>query len=390
MTERDYYEILSVERTADEGEIKASYRKLAMKYHPDRNPGDATAEEKFKEATEAYEVLKDPEKRQRYDQFGHAAFNGQGGGGFGGFSGGGFAGFDINEALRAFMRDFGGGGGGGGFEDFFGGGAGRARSNRGEDLRVRISLTLEEIATGVTKKLKVNRLGICQSCDGSGAAAGSAAETCRQCGGAGQVRTVTRTFIGSIQQVRTCPQCQGSGKTISHPCAECGGEGRAKVAAETEVEIPAGVSEGNYLTVEGQGNGGPHGGATGDLQVVIQEKEHDHFVRQGDDVIYQQMISFATAALGGKLEAPTLRGSQTIKIPSGTQTGKTIKLRGEGIPHLRHYGRGDQIVILTVWTPTKLSGEDKKLVEAMERCEAFQPPKHDKSFLQKLRESLGV
>ncbi len=386
MTERDYYEILAVERGAGESEIKVAYRKLAMKFHPDRNPGDDSAEEKFKEATEAYEVLKDPEKRQRYDQFGHAAFNGQGGGGFGGFESG-FGGFDINEALRSFMRDF-GGGGGGGFEDFFGGG--RTRSNRGEDLRIRISLTLEEIAMGATKTLRVNRLGECQTCNGTGAAAGSRPETCRQCGGVGQVRTVTRTFIGSIQQVRPCPQCQGSGKTITSPCPECRGEGRAEVATETEVEIPAGVSAGNYLTVEGKGNSGPQGGAAGDLQVVIEEKDHEHFVRQGDDIIYQQMISFTTAALGTKLEVPTLRGAQTIKVPSGVQSGKAIKLRGEGIPHLRRYGRGDQIVILTVWTPTKLSGADKKLLEQLERSESFQPPKHDKSFFQKLRESLGV
>ncbi len=383
MSERDYYEVLSVDRGAGEGEIKSAYRKLAMKFHPDRNPGDSSAEDKFKEATEAYEILKDPEKRQRYDQFGHAAFNGQGGGG--GFQSG-FGGFDINEALRSFMRDF--GGGGGGFQDMFGGG--RARSNRGEDLRIRMSLTLEEIAMGVTKQLKVNRLGACQSCSGSGAAAGTSAETCRQCGGAGQVRTVTRTFIGSIQQVRPCPECQGSGKTITSPCPECHGEGRAKISTDTEVEIPAGVSEGNYLTVEGKGNFGPHSGTPGDLQVVIEEKEHDHFVRQGDDIIYQKMISFATAALGTKLEVPTLRGSETIKIPAGVQSGKAIKLRGEGIPHLRSYGRGDQIVLITVWTPTKLSSADKKLLEQLEQSESFQPPKHNKSFLQKLRESLGV
>ncbi len=385
MIERDYYEILSVERGAGEVEIKTAYRKLAMRYHPDRNPDDKSAEDKFKEATEAYEVLKDSEKRQRYDQFGHAAFNGQAGGGFGGGHAG-FGGFDINEALRSFMRDF---GGGGGFEDMFGGGR-RGSSNRGEDLRIRISLTLEEIALGATKKLKVNRLGVCETCEGSGAAAGSRPETCRQCGGAGQVRTVTSTFIGQIQQVRTCPQCQGSGKVIASPCVDCGGEGRSKISGETEVEIPAGVSSGNYLTVEGEGNLGPQGGSPGDLQVVIEEKEHEHFVRQGDDVIYQQMISFTTAALGTKLDVPTLRGSQTIKIPAGVQSGKAIKLRGEGVPHLRRYGRGDQIVLLTVWTPTKLSGDDKKLLQRLEMSEAFHPPKHDKSFLQKLRESLGV
>ena len=382
MSQRDYYEVLGVSREAGEGEIKSAYRKLALKFHPDKNPGDKSAEEKFKEATAAYEILKDSQKRQQYDQFGHAAFTSGGAGGFSGFSG--FGGFDIHDALRSFMRDF----GSGGFESFFGGGS--SQSNRGEDLRVRLSLTLEEIARGVKKKLRVKRLVGCQTCGGSGAAPGSAPTTCVQCGGAGRVRTVTRTFIGSIQQVTTCPACAGAGSVISTPCELCRGKGRQSEASEVEVDIPAGASEGNYLTVEGRGNVGPHNGPAGDLQVLIEETEHEHFIRQGDDIIYQYMISFSVAALGEKVEVPTLRGSEKIKIAPGTQSGKTIKLRGQGIPHLRSYGRGDQIVIITVWTPTKLSADDKRLLEQLENSENFTPPKPSKSLFEKLRSSLGV
>ena len=383
MSQRDYYEVLGVSRSADADAIKSAYRKLAMKYHPDRNPGDTTAEEKFKEATEAYEVLKDAAKRQQYDQFGHAAFQQGGGGGFGGFH----AHFDMHDALRAFMRDF--GGGGSIFDDFFGAAGGR-REQRGEHLRLRLELTLEEIATGVKKKLRVKRLAECDVCSGSGSAPGSQARTCGQCGGAGRVRAVTRTILGAIEQVTTCPACEGRGSVISAPCEHCRGEGRAARTEEVEVEIPAGVNAGNYITIEGKGNAGPHGARAGDLQVVIDEAEHELFTRQGDDVVFHKMIPFTLAALGGKIETPTLRGSATVKVPAGTQSGKTIKLKGEGIPHLRRYGRGDQIVVLTVWTPTKLSAEEKKLVQAMEDHEGFQPPAHDKSFFSKLRESLGV
>ncbi len=387
MSQLDYYEVLGVSREAGDGEIKSAYRKLALKFHPDKNPGDSSAEDKFKEATAAYEVLKDSQKRQQYDQFGHAAF-GSGGAGAGGFSGfSGFGGFDIHDALRAFMRDF-GACGGGGFEDFFGGG--RTQSNRGEDLRIRLSLTLEEIAKGTQKTLRVKRLVGCQTCGGSGAAPGSAPTTCAQCGGAGRVRTVTRTFIGSIQQVTTCHACGGSGSVISTPCESCGGKGRQSESSEVVVDIPAGASEGNYLTVERKGNIGPQNGPAGDLQVLIEETDHERFIRQGDDIIYQHMISFSSAALGEKIEVPTLRGSEKIKIPAGTQSGKTFKLRGEGIPHLRRYGRGDQIVIITVWIPTKLSAEDKRALERLKVSEHFTPPKPSKSLCEILRSSLVV
>lgn len=390
MSQRDYYEVLGVSRDSAEADIKSAYRKLALKYHPDKNPGDDSAEDKFKEATQAYEVLKDEDKRHQYDQFGHAAFANGGGGAGAGFGGAGFAGFDIHDALRSFMRDFGAGGVGGGsiFDDFFGGGG--RQSRRGEDLRIRLPLTLEEIATGAKKTLRVKRLAECDECSGSGSEHGQQPETCSQCRGAGQVRTVTRTFIGSIQQVRPCPVCHGAGTIITSPCTSCSGEGRRQISTEVEVEIPAGVSGGNYLTVEGSGNDGPHNAPSGDLQVLIEEEEHPHFIRQGDDVVFQAMIPFTTAALGGTIEVPTLRDSTKLKIPAGLQSGKVIKLKGEGIPHLRRYGRGDQLIVVSVWTPTKLNAHERRTIEGLMDSPSFSPPDHDKSFFQKLRDSLGV
>jgi molecular chaperone DnaJ len=386
MEKRNYYEVLSVDRSADEATIKSAYRKAAMQYHPDRNPGNKDAEEKFKEATEAYEVLKDPQKRQAYDQFGHAGV-GQGAG-FGGF-GAGFEGFDLSDALRAFMRDF---GGGSIFDDFFGGGQftrGR-RSNRGEDLRIRIRLTLDEIAHGVEKTVKVNRMVSCQACDGSGVAAGSSKKTCPQCKGAGQVRTVTRTFLGTVQQVTTCSMCRGKGEIIADPCKTCGGEGRTRGASTVNIKVPPGVSSGNYMTIENMGNAGPQRGEPGDLIAVFEEEEHPHFTRHGDNIIFELPISFTLAALGGEVRVPTINGEEKLTIPSGTQSGKLLKLRGKGIPHLHHSGKGDQLVQVTVWVPTKLSGEDKKLLQTLSQSESFSPPKSDRSFFEKLRETLGV
>ena len=390
MSKRDYYEILGIDRSAGESEIKTAYRKLAMKYHPDRNPGDKAAEESFKEATEAYEILKEPQKRQAYDQFGHAGV-GQGSG-FGGGFGGGFEGFDLGDALRAFMRDFGGGGGGGSiFDDFFGGGmSGSTRRNRGEDLRVRIKLSLEEIATGVNKAIKVKRLTHCDSCSGSGVAAGSSRNTCHQCKGAGRVRTISRTFLGTVQQVQTCNVCRGSGEVISDPCKVCHGEGRVRGSSTVNVNIPAGVSSGNYMTVDDMGNVAPNRGESGDLVVIFEEEEHSQFTRHGDNVLCEIPISFITAALGGEVEVPTLNDSQVVKIPSGTQSGKIIKMRGKGIPHLNRSGRGDQLLQVVVWVPTKLGENEKKLLEKMRQSDSFDPPDGGKSFLEKLRETLGV
>ncbi len=385
MAKRDYYEILGIDRGAGESEIKSAYRKLAMKYHPDRNPGDKQAEDKFKEATEAYEVLKDAQKRQAYDQFGHAGV-GQGAG-FGGFRG--FESFDLGDALRAFMRDF---GGGSIFDDFFGmgTGGGRRQRNRGEDLRIRIQLTLEEIATGVDKSVKVKRLINCDTCGGSGVAAGSSKKTCPQCKGAGQVRTISRTFLGTVQQVTTCSACRGAGEIIADACKTCQGEGRVRGTSTVSLHVPAGVSSGNYMTIESMGNAAPNNGQPGDLFAVFEEKEHEYFTRHGDNVVCELPVSFTTAALGGTVSVPTLNGNAKIKIPSGTQPGKMLKMRGQGIPHLHSSGRGDQLVQIAVWVPTKLSPEDKKILEELSKSESLIPPAVNKSFFEKLRETLGV
>ncbi|MFH1373183.1 MAG: molecular chaperone DnaJ [bacterium] len=385
MTKRDYYEVLGVDRGADEQQVKSAYRKQAMQYHPDRNPGNQQAEEKFKEATEAYEVLKDPQKRQAYDQFGHAGVSQRGGAGFG-F--GGFESFDLGDALRAFMRDF---GGGSVFDDFFGmGGGGRHRRSRGEDLRLRIKLTLEEIATGVEKSVRVKRLINCDGCGGSGVAAGSSRRTCSQCKGAGQVRTLTRTFLGTVQQVTTCNVCRGAGEVIADPCLQCGGEGRVHGTSTVQIKIPPGVSSGNYMTINDMGNAAPHRGEPGDLIAVFEETEHERFTRRGDNIICEQPISFTIAALGGTVSVPTLNGSQSIKIPPGTQPGKVFRLRGAGIPRLHHSGHGDQLISIVVWVPTKLSKDDRILLKRLSGSESFEPPPASKSFFDKLRESLGV
>lgn len=388
MSKRDYYDVLGIDRGAAETEIKSAYRKLALKYHPDRNPDDKEAEDKFKEATEAYEVLKDTQKRRMYDQFGHAGL-GQGAGAGG--AGYGFgAGFDIGDALRAFMRDF---GGGSVFDDLFGGmaGGGRGRRrNRGEDLRLRVKLSLEEIAEGVKKKVKVQRLVRCEKCSGSGLAEGASRKTCAQCRGAGQVRQITRTFLGTVQQVTTCSACRGTGEVISEPCPNCHGEGRERGSTEVTLDIPAGVASGNYMTVDGMGNLAPNNGPPGDLIAVFEEEPHDTFTRHGDNVVVEQPISFTTAALGGTITVPTLDGEESLKIPAGTQSGKVIKMRGKGIARLRRGGRGDQLVRVIVWVPTKLGNQDKELLKRLAQSESFEAPTGGKSFLDKLRETLGV
>ncbi len=386
MEKRDYYETLGVQRDASEDDIKSAYRKLALKYHPDRNPGDNTAEENFKQATEAYEILKDQKKRQMYDQFGHTGLSGAGfeRGGFG------FGGFDLSDALRAFMRDF-GGLGDFGFDDLFGGGrVRRERYNRGEDLKATIALSLSEIATGVEKKLKVKRFAECDECGGSGIAPGASRNSCPDCGGAGQVRTVTKTFLGTIQQVRTCPGCRGTGEVISNPCPKCRGEGRTRGVSTVRISVPSGVSAGNYMTLENQGNAARNKGQPGDLIVVFDEKEDDVFTRQGDNIICLVPISFTMAALGGEFQVPTLNGSHLLKIPAGTQTGKVFRLRGKGIPRLHSHGVGDELVQVTVWTPDKLSVEDKRLLRELNSSPSFIPPKSDKSFFRKLKDSLGL
>lgn len=374
MAKRDYYEVLGVPRTASADEIKKAYRQLALKYHPDRNPGNKEAEEKFKEAAEAYEVLSDPEKRRRYDQLGHEGMRGTN-----------FREFhDISDIFSTFSDIFGSSFGGGLFEEVFGG----ARETRrrtvhvgepGSDLRVTLSLTLEEIASGVEKKIKVKRYKTCDACSGSGAEPGSGKTTCPQCGGSGELRQVSRSMFGQFVNITTCPTCGGEGRIIRQPCKVCHGEGRVHGESTIKVNVPAGVAEGNYLTLPGQGDAGRRGGPPGDLIVVIHELEHPYFTRQGDDIIYDLLISFPTAALGGQVEIPTLTGKARLTIEPGTPAGRVLRMRERGIPHLNGRGRGDQLVRLNVWVPTKLNAREKQLLKELAEQEHINPTEADKS-----------
>ncbi len=386
MAKRDYYEILGIGRDANVEQIKKAYRKQAVRYHPDKNPGNKSAEESFKEATEAYEILKDGQKRQIYDQYGHDGLRGGGmGGGFEGFGG-----FDLSDALRAFMRDF---GGFGGLDDLFGFGSSRSRRTgprRGQDLQVKLELTLEEIAEGVEKVIKIKRLVICESCSGSGAQEGTSPAKCPTCGGQGQVRRVSKTLFGQFVNVQPCPNCGGSGEIIESRCQDCGGSGLEKASTKVKVKIPAGVAAGNYLTVRESGNYGPNGGPPGDVIVVIDEIEHKYFTRRGDDVIFELPISFSQAVLGDEIDILTLDGNAALKVPAGTQSGKIFLLKNKGIPHLNNYGKGSQLVRIVVWTPTKLSPEEKELFRRIAEHQGEKPPKPSKSFFDKLRQTLGV
>ena len=387
MEKRDYYEALEISRDASLDEIKKAYRQKAMQHHPDKNPGDKTAEEKFKEATEAYEVLKDSQKRQIYDQYGHQGLSGAGG--FGGGFGGDFAGFDLSDALRAFMRDF----GGFGFEGIFGETASRRRRTgpqKGRDLQIRLELTVEEIAAGVEKSIKVKRLVTCDRCSGTGREVGTSEKTCPRCSGSGEQRTVSRSLFGQMVNISVCPYCSGTGKIIEKPCLECAGNGRIKGQTTIKVKIPAGVASGNYIPVRNAGDAGPRGGPAGDLIVVIEEKEHEVFTRHNDDLFIEQGISFCQAALGDQIEVPSLDGNILLKVPAGTQSGKIFRLRGKGIPRLNGYGRGDQLIRVLVITPEKLSSEEKDLFAKLSKYQKKQPLRTDKSFFEKLREKLGV
>ncbi len=373
MSKRDYYEVRGVTRGAAPDEIKKAYRKLALLYHPDRNQGDAGAEEKFKEATEAYEVLRDPGKRSRYDQLGHAGMeNAFGGGG----AGAGFAGFDLSDALRAFMRDF-GGGGGGGFADLFGGmGGERGRRGpaRGRDLQIRLALTLEEVASGIDRKIKVRIRVPCESCGATGAAPGSSPKTCSTCHGEGEVRQVQRTMLGRFVNVAPCPACGGEGRVIDSPCRDCRGVGTVEKPQTLTVKIPAGVSTGNYIPLRGKGNAGPRGGPAGDLIVLIEEEAHDTFERHGDDILCDLEISYDQAVLGDSIEVPTLDGRVRMNVPAGTPSGKVFRLRGKGIPHLHGRKSGDELVRVQIWVPKKVGREERALLQQSRQKGLFQPP----------------
>lgn len=365
MAKRDYYEVLGLSKGSSDDEIKNAYRKMAMKFHPDKNPGNKEAEEKFKETTEAYEVLKDPSKRQKYDQFGHAAFDGGAGGG--GFSGGFSGAYDLSDALRAFMNDF---GGDSFFSDLFGGGGRRGGRRgggggiRGNDLQVRLKLTLEEIFTGVTKTLKIKREEKCEPCNGSGSRSGRKA-SCSKCGGSGRVQRVANSIFGQVIQESVCPSCQGEGAVASDPCTQCRGSGHNPAESKVNVDIPAGVAEGNYLSLPGKGDAGSSGGPSGDLIVIIQEEKHPFFERHGVDIYCEIPITFSEAALGTAKEVPALDGRVSLKIPAGTQSEKIFRLRGKGLPVLHDSQKGDLLVKIHVQTPEKLSREERELFERL-------------------------
>jgi molecular chaperone DnaJ len=377
---RDYYEVLGVGRDAGADELKRAYRQLAMRHHPDRNPGDAEAEVRFKEATEAWEVLRDPERRGAYDRFGHAGLAG-------GFGGGGAA-FDLSEALAAFMRDF---GGFGGLEDLFGGGRPRGGGpRRGGDVQVRVRLTLAEVATGVERTLPIVILDPCEECRGTGSQTGRR-ERCAECGGAGELRQARRSIFGQFVNVVACPRCGGEGTVVERPCAACGGEGRLRREKRVKVKIPAGVGTGNYLTLRGQGNAGANGGPRGHVIVLLEVLEHELFRRDGDDVLLEQPISFPEAALGATVVVPTLDGPAELAVPAGTQSGTVLTLRGRGIPRLGGKGRGDQRVHVRVWTPRRLSQDDRRLLEELATSEGVRPPESERAgFWGKVKEALGA
>jgi molecular chaperone DnaJ len=372
----DFYVLLGVSREATEAEIKKAYRKLAMEYHPDRNPSPQ-AEGRFKEITEAYEVLRDPQKRAAYDRYGKAGV-GAGAGGFG------FHHVDLSEALNIFMRDF------GGFESLFGGGR-RSRSDerRGQDIRVTVRLTLTEVALGAKRSVKLKSLERCTACKGSGAKAGTQPVTCGNCHGSGEVRRAARSMFGQFISVAPCPTCGGEGTVISQPCEVCRGEGRVRGERTVSVDIPAGVSTNNYLTLRGEGAIGPRNGPKGDLLVMLDIKDDERFERQGDDLIYDLPLSFSQAALGGDYAVPTPYGDERLHLPAGTQPETVLRLRGRGLPILGQDSKGDLLVRVHVWTPERLTDEQERLFRELAKLEG-EPPKRSPGFWSKLKEALGA
>jgi molecular chaperone DnaJ len=377
-----------VTKSSTQDEIKKAYRKVAMQFHPDRNPGDKTAEDKFKEAAEAYEILSDTDKRAQYDRFGHQAFSqGRGGGG-----GGHHGGMNMDDIFSQFGDIFGddspfgsffGGGGGGGRRS-----GGRSRGTRGSNLRIKIKLNFEEMAKGTSKTVKVKKYVSCTSCNGSGAKDKNSIQTCGTCGGSGQVRRVQNTFLGQMQTVTTCPTCNGEGSTVTHKCTACKGEGRVYGEETVTIDIPAGVQEGMQLSLNGKGNAGERGGSNGDLIVLIEEEAHAQLHRDGLNVAFDLHLSFPEAVFGTQVEVPTIDGKAKIKIPAGTQSGKIFRLKGKGFPSVNSYEKGDQLIHVNIWTPQQVSHEEKAMLEKLQTSANFQPKpeKNDKSFFDKVRE----
>ncbi|TMI73259.1 MAG: molecular chaperone DnaJ [Bacteroidetes bacterium] len=381
MSKRDYYEVLGVSKNASADEIKKSYRKVAMQYHPDRNPGDKAAEEKFKEAAEAYEILSDTDKKAQYDRYGHAGVSGNGRGGYG------------NMNMEDIFSQFGDIFGDDLFGNFFGGGqrgrgGQRSRGIRGSNLRIKLKLTYEEIAKGVTKNIKVKKHVVCNTCSGSGAKDKNSVQTCSTCGGSGQVRRVQNTFLGQMQTVTTCPTCNGEGSTITAKCTVCRGEGRVYGEETVSIDIPAGVQEGMQLNISGKGNAGERGGSTGDLIILIEEEQHKELQREGLNAAYDLYISFTDAVFGTQIEVPTIDGRAKIKIPPGTQSGKIFRLKGKGFPAVNSYEKGDQLIHVNVWTPQHLTAEEKALLEKLNNAQNFKPhpDKNEKGFFDKIKE----
>ncbi len=378
MSKRDFYDILAVSKGASDDEIKKAYRKLAIKYHPDKNPDDKAAEDKFKEAAEAYEILSNPEKRQRYNQFGHAGVGGASGGGGGHYGGG----MNMDDIFSNFGDIFGGGGFGGGQRS----GGGR-RVMRGSNLRIKVKLNLSEVAKGVEKKLKVNKFVSCKTCKGSGAKSGQF-DTCKSCNGHGVQTRTQQTFLGAMQTQVTCSTCNGEGKIVKDKCNTCHGDGIVREEEVLSVNIPAGVAEGMQLSVSGKGNAAPRGGINGDLLVVIEEEEHELLKRDGSNLFYDSYVNFADAALGTSIEIPTVDAKVKIKIEPGTQSGKVLRLKGKGLPDINSYGHGDLLVNINVWTPQNLSSEEKKILENLKESKNFtpNPNRKEKGFFDRMKE----
>jgi molecular chaperone DnaJ len=380
MAKRDYYEILGVERSASQDELKKAYRKIAIKFHPDKNPEDPSAEDKFKEAAEAYEILSNAEKRQRYDRFGHQGVNGGNGGGF---SGGGMSMDDIFSQFGDVFSE------GSPFGSFFGGGGGQGRRVRkGTDLRIKLKLDLEEIANGVEKKIKVKRHVSCNTCGGNGAKNGTSLQNCSTCSGSGQVRKVVNTMLGQMVSTATCTTCNGDGKIVTDRCESCHGEGRILQEEVIPIRIPAGVSEGMQLSMSGKGNVPPRGGVAGDLLIVVEETEDELLKRDGQNIIFDLYISFPEAALGTSAEVPTIDGKVKIKLDPGTQSGKILRLKGKGIKEINGYGRGDQLIHINIWTPKQLSREETAILERLRDSSNFtpNPGKGEKGFFERMKE----
>jgi molecular chaperone DnaJ len=381
MVKRDYYEVLGVNRNATKDEIKKAYRKLAMQFHPDRNPANKESEEKFKEAAEAYEILSHDDKRNNYDRFGHEGVRGNG------FGSNGFS--SVNDIFSHFSDIF---GGSSIFDEFFGGSQ-RGRSRRrgsgtpGSDMRVTLKLTLEEIATGTSKKIKIKKQVKCNECNGTGAQAGTSLKTCPVCNGAGEIKTVSRSVFGQFVNITACHNCNGEGQVIGSPCRKCSGDGRVQDDATINIEVPAGVQDGNYMTLRGEGNTGKRGGQSGDVIVVFQELPHENFIRENDDIIYNLFVTFPQAALGAEVEVPTLTGKAMLKIDPGTQPGKMLKMKAKGIRHLNYSGSGDQIVRVNVAIPQKLSSKEKDIIKQLSEMPNIKTSSENekKNFFSKFR-----